>query len=101
MEKAVERLFVGAFSIEGNELNIRATLWNDAREWQYHLHITYTLNGKDREVRKNFDIHCVEHPRDIVLAAREAVIADLGNLITQEFVEKNQKVLVNAAREEY
>lgn len=101
MEKAVERLFVGAFSIEGNELNIRATLWNDTRGWQYHLNLTYTLNGKEREVRKDFDVQAIEHPRDIVEAVREAVVKDLANLITQEFAEKNQKVLINAAREAY
>jgi len=101
MEKAVERLFVGAFALEGNELNIRATLWNDMKEWQYHLKIEYTLNGKVREVRKDFDVHGIEHPRDIVVATREAVLEDLADFITQDFAEKNQKVLINAARESY
>lgn len=98
LETAVERLFVGAFSIEGNELNVRATIWNDNSTWQYHIHITYELNGKDRDIRLDVNVHEVNHPRDIVMGVREAVLIDLANLITQDFADKNQKTLINAAK---
>jgi len=101
LEKTVNRLFMGVFSIEGNRINIQSTLWSVPSKEIYVVKISFDLNGKTVEIDQEIPMTHVEGPQDIVSCVREKVIREISNLITREFCLDNHRVLFNSSQEVY
>lgn len=101
LEKMVNRLFIGVFSIEGNQINLRSTLWFVPSREVYSAKISFDLNGRSVEITQEIPLIDVEGPQDIISCIREKVIQEVSNLITREFCQDNHRVLFNSSKEVY
>jgi hypothetical protein len=101
LELAADRMFVGAFAVKNNLLEVKSSIFCDRGAWEYRIKVEWTLNGEDEGFEFTRCVHTINGASELLEELRHEILNRLAAKITHDLVRQNQKTLVNMSKDKF